>query len=82
MAIRTGDTLPAGNLTEFLDSEQPGCSLGPNNFQVADLVKGKRIAIFGVPGAFTVSAGVQASLASTRTSILPPAQRRMARKRA
>ena len=53
MAIRTGDTLPAGNLTEFLDSEQPGCSLGPNNFQVADLVKGKRIAIFGVPGAFT-----------------------------
>ena len=53
MAIKVGDRLPAGTLWEFIEDEQPGCSLGPNEFKVADLVKGKRIAIFGLPGAFT-----------------------------
>jgi glutaredoxin/glutathione-dependent peroxiredoxin len=53
MTIKVGDTLPAGTLTEFIDIEQPGCSVGPNSLQVADLVKGKKIVIFGLPGAFT-----------------------------
>jgi glutaredoxin/glutathione-dependent peroxiredoxin len=53
MAIKVGDRLPEGTLTEMIDTERPGCTIGPNNFSVNDLVKGKRIVVFGVPGAFT-----------------------------
>jgi glutaredoxin/glutathione-dependent peroxiredoxin len=53
MPIRVGDQLPNGTLTEMIDVGTPGCVVGPNNFQVADLVKGKKLAIFGLPGAFT-----------------------------
>ena len=51
--IKVGDHLPEGTLTEFIETETAGCSLGPNAFKVSDLVKGKKIAIFGLPGAFT-----------------------------
>src|ERR1043166_8810125 len=51
--IKVGDKLPEGTLTEMIDQETPGCSIGPNNFSVSDLTKGKRIVIFGLPGAFT-----------------------------
>jgi peroxiredoxin len=51
--IKVGDRLPEGTLTEFIETETAGCSLGPNAFKVSDLVKGKKIAIFGLPGAFT-----------------------------
>ena len=54
MSIKIGDTLPAGGLSEFIgEVETEGCSLGPNTFNVADLTKGKTIAIFGLPGAYT-----------------------------
>jgi glutaredoxin/glutathione-dependent peroxiredoxin len=53
MAIKVGDRLPEGTLTEMIDTERPGCTVGPNNFSVADLTKGKKIVIFGLPGAFT-----------------------------
>ena len=53
MAIKIGDKLPAGTVWEFIDEETPGCTVGHNAFKVEDLVKGKRIAIFGLPGAFT-----------------------------
>jgi peroxiredoxin len=53
MAIKVGDRLPDGTLVEMIETETPGCSIGPNNFSVADLTKGKRIVIFGLPGAFT-----------------------------
>jgi len=53
MAIKVGDKLPDGTLTEMIDTETPGCTIGPNAFQVANLTKGKRIVIFGLPGAFT-----------------------------
>jgi peroxiredoxin len=53
MTIKVGDRIPDGTLTEFIAVETEGCALGPNAFQVADLVKGKRIAVFAVPGAFT-----------------------------
>ena len=53
MTIKVGDRLPAGTLWEFIEEETPGCSVGPNAFQVENLIKGKRIAIFGLPGAFT-----------------------------
>jgi peroxiredoxin len=59
MTINIGDRLPEGTLSEFIETETEGCSLGPNTFQVADLVKGKKIVIFGLPGAFTPTCSVQ-----------------------
>ena len=59
MAIKVGDRLPEGTLTEMIDTERPGCTVGPNNFSVGDLTKGKRIVIFGVPGAFTPTCSVK-----------------------
>lgn len=53
MTIKIGDTLPQGTLFEYIEVEGEGCSIGPNAFQVGDLLKGKTIAIFGLPGAFT-----------------------------
>jgi glutaredoxin/glutathione-dependent peroxiredoxin len=53
MTIKVGDRVPSGTVWEFIEEETPGCSIGPNAFQVEDLVKGKRIAVFGLPGAFT-----------------------------
>jgi glutaredoxin/glutathione-dependent peroxiredoxin len=53
MSIKIGDHLPDGVLSEFMETEQAGCSIGPNNFNVADMVKGKKIVVFGLPGAFT-----------------------------
>ena len=53
MAIKVGDRLPEGTLTEMIDTEREGCTIGPNNFAVGDLTKGKRVVIFGLPGAFT-----------------------------
>lgn len=53
MTIKVGDKLPDGPLQEFIEVETAGCSLGPNTFQVADLVKGRKIVIFGLPGAYT-----------------------------
>jgi peroxiredoxin (alkyl hydroperoxide reductase subunit C) len=53
MTIQVGDTLPAGTITEFIETEQPGCAIGPNSFKVEELVKGKKIVIFGLPGAYT-----------------------------
>ena len=53
MAIKVGDKLPEGELQEFVETETEGCSIGPNTFKVQDLVKGKKIVIFGLPGAYT-----------------------------
>ena len=53
MTVKVGDRLPAGTLWEFIEEETPGCSIGPNSFKVEELAPGKRIAIFGLPGAFT-----------------------------
>jgi glutaredoxin/glutathione-dependent peroxiredoxin len=53
MTIKAGDRLPDATLTEFIEVEGNGCTVGPNTFKVSDLVRGKKIAIFGLPGAFT-----------------------------
>jgi len=53
MTIKVGDKLPDAQLNEFIEVETAGCSLGPNTFQVGDLVRGKKIVIFGLPGAYT-----------------------------
>ena len=51
--ITAGDKLPEGTLSEFIEAETAGCSVGPNSFKVSELTKGKKIAVFGLPGAFT-----------------------------
>ena len=53
MPIQVGQRVPDGTLSEFIEQETPGCVLGPNTFEVSKLVAGKRIALFGLPGAFT-----------------------------
>jgi peroxiredoxin len=53
MTIKAGDKLPAGELSEFIEVETAGCTIGPNNFKVDDLTRGKKVVIFGLPGAFT-----------------------------
>jgi len=53
MTIKAGDRLPAGTLWEFIEEETPGCSVGPNSFDVLQQLQGKRVVIFGLPGAFT-----------------------------
>ena len=53
MTIKIGDRLPAGTLWEYIDEATEGCSVGPNAFEVEALTAGKRIALFGLPGAYT-----------------------------
>ncbi|HEX9179747.1 MAG TPA: peroxiredoxin [Burkholderiales bacterium] len=53
MTIRVGDRLPAGTLMEMNEVETPGCPVGPMSLKVEELVTGRRIVIFGLPGAFT-----------------------------
>lgn len=59
MTIKIGEKLPEGTLAEFIEVESAGCSLGPNSFNVSDLVKGNKIVIFGLPGAFTPTCSAQ-----------------------
>ena len=59
MTIKVGDAVPDGTLFEFIEVEGNGCSVGPNAFQVSNLVKGKKIAVFGLPGAFTPTCSAQ-----------------------
>ncbi|AQW30838.1 peroxiredoxin [Ralstonia syzygii subsp. celebesensis] len=51
--IQPGQPLPDATLYEYFEVEKDGCVLGPNAFSAADLVQGKTILIFGLPGAFT-----------------------------
>ena len=53
MTIKVGDRLPSGTLKEFIEVETEGCSLGPNDVDVAKATAGKTIAIFALPGDFT-----------------------------
>jgi glutaredoxin/glutathione-dependent peroxiredoxin len=59
MTIKIADRLPPGQVQEFIEVETTGCSLGPNRFEVEALAKGKRIVIFGLPGAFTPTCSAQ-----------------------
>lgn len=59
MTIKVGDTLPEATLNEFIEVEGNGCSVGSNSFKVSDLVKGKRVALFALPGAFTPTCSAQ-----------------------
>ncbi|MFY9248253.1 MAG: peroxiredoxin [Burkholderiaceae bacterium] len=51
--IKVGDKLPAVTLREYLEVAGEGCSIGPNDVDVAAASAGKTIALFALPGAFT-----------------------------
>ncbi|OFZ73722.1 MAG: peroxiredoxin [Betaproteobacteria bacterium RBG_16_64_9] len=53
MAIKVGDRLPEGKLTEITQFDGAGCPVNPQEVNVAEALKGKRVAIFAVPGAYT-----------------------------
>jgi peroxiredoxin len=59
MTIKVGDRVPDATLFEFIEVEGNGCSIGPNAFKVADIAGGKKIAVFGLPGAFTPTCSAQ-----------------------
>ena len=59
MTIKIGDRISDGTLYEYYDEPSGGCAIGPNAFQVADMAKGKTIALFAVPGAFTPTCSEQ-----------------------
>lgn len=51
--IKVGDTLPDATLMEYSEVEGNGCSIGPNPVKVSEAARGKTIALFALPGAFT-----------------------------
>jgi peroxiredoxin len=53
MTIQVGDRLPAGTLMEYYDVEKDGCSVGPNPVTIESLTRGRKMVLFGLPGAFT-----------------------------
>lgn len=54
MTIKAGDRLPDGKLTESTEFDSnTHCAMAPKDVNVADAAKGKKIAIFGLPGAYT-----------------------------
>jgi glutaredoxin/glutathione-dependent peroxiredoxin len=53
MTIKVGDELPDVTLQEYSEVEGNGCSIGPNAVKVREAAKGKTIALFALPGAFT-----------------------------
>jgi peroxiredoxin len=51
--IQVGEQLPDVTLQEYSEVEGNGCTIGPNPVKVSEAAKGKTIALFAVPGAFT-----------------------------
>ena len=62
--IKVGDTLPAVTLTEYVEVEGNGCSIGPNPVKLPEALAGKTIALFAVPGAFTPTCSKSTCLAT------------------
>jgi peroxiredoxin len=50
--IQIGDTLPDATLTESIEFGD-ACPLPPAKLSAAEMAKGKRIVVFGLPGAYT-----------------------------
>ena len=53
MTIKVGDRLPDGTLWELPVEYFHGCPTGPTAVKISDAAKGKRVVMFGVPGAYT-----------------------------
>jgi peroxiredoxin len=56
--IETGDTLPDATLTETTEFGE-SCPIAPRKLSVAELARGKRIVVFGLPGAYTPTCSAQ-----------------------
>lgn len=56
--IQIGDRIPDAILTESTEIGEH-CPIAPNKVSVAEATKGKRIAIFGLPGAYTPTCSAQ-----------------------
>ena len=52
MTIQVGDPLPDATLTETTEFGE-ACPLAPQKLSVAEQAKGKKVVVFGVPGAYT-----------------------------
>lgn len=60
MTIKVGAHLPKGTLSESVEFDpDTGCPMKPQTLEVGEAVKGKKIVIFGVPGAFTPTCSAQ-----------------------
>jgi len=58
--IKIGDRLPEGTLVECTEFDAAnGCPMNPRPLVVSELVKGKKIVIFGLPGAYTPTCSVK-----------------------
>ena len=72
MTIKVGDKLPAGTLSANSSKSKPAAARsGPTTFKVDELTKGKKVVIFGLPGAFTpdlLGASTCRAICSTTTS--------------
>jgi glutaredoxin/glutathione-dependent peroxiredoxin len=53
MAIQVGDKLPAGTLHESAAFDDNACPVPPTAVDVSALTAGKKVVIFGLPGAYT-----------------------------
>jgi len=53
MTIKVGDKMPAGKLWELPVEWFAGCPTAADEITLPDAFKGKRIVIFGLPGAYT-----------------------------
>jgi peroxiredoxin len=54
MTIKVGDRLPDAKLMETTDFDSATqCAMAPKEVSVAQAAQGKRLAIFGLPGAYT-----------------------------
>ena len=54
MTIEIGEKIPDATLTESLEFGD-ACPVAPSQVKVAEATKGKRIVLFGLPGAFTTT---------------------------
>jgi len=53
MTIKVGDKLPEGKLWELPVEWFAGCPTAADEISVREATRGKRIVIFGLPGAYT-----------------------------
>jgi len=54
MTIKVGDRIPDAKLYESADwNDETNCPQRPTQVSVAEAAKGRKIAVFGLPGAFT-----------------------------
>lgn len=59
MTVSIGSPLPDVNLYEYQEAQGEACAAGPVQHAVRDLAKGRTIALFALPGAFTPTCSEQ-----------------------